>query len=603
MMTPDEHCVLISDAIAGNIENICHFVQSKVRDFYLQCFRIKYDNDSHSTDADYNAISLADVVCEVLDHEQVDVNVKLQLGGDAIFQAILWNHDKLLRELLRYNTIDVNTSRDGQTLLIMASTIGHAEVVRELLKHDEVDVNASCPSGTALTLAAEWNHAEVVSMLLNDERLNMNARNLKRLTAVFLAREKKNPNYFKSRIVCELSQAKLFWASENGYADMVVESLKCDSLDVNLKTYRGRTPLIVASERGHLKVVREFLKLQAVNVNAQDDDGRTPLIMASSVGHVKMVLALLKHPKLIVNAKDNTGRSALTWAGELGRMGVVRALLKHARVDVLNENHDCDCTSLISWIYACQVKVFREPLASQKLDVNAKNDHGTTALILASELGPLERVRNFPKNGKFEVNVETRIGGTALMIASDKGYADIALAFLNNWRVDVNVDNGYICSSLVLARHQGHAKVVHKLSSHSLLLANTRCLVGIRDILKRVKVDMHAMTSRDRTALTVASEKEHLRDLGEVLKFMDANAGDYHGWAALCLASEEGHFGVVLFKRKAADASVKSDNGAEETRCDFFKFEKVNGKWRGSFFQTRGHGSDNRRSQLGHCSH
>jgi ankyrin repeat protein len=561
MITPEEHRLLLSDAIEGKTTKVCGFLKSKLCAHFVQSLRRKYRNGSHSTDAGDDAIRLADAVRELLEHDEVDLNVKRRLGRTTLLHATCFNNVIVVRELLRHNTVDINTrDRDKKTPLILASETGDVEFVRELLKHDMVDVNATCPSGRALTVAVKRGHAEVVSDLLNDKRMKMNARNLKRLATLVFTKKKDDQNQNDSRIVRELSQAILLWASEHGYAEMVRELIKHEGLDLNLRAHRGRTPLIVASEWGRIKVVSELLKVQAVDVNAQDDDGRTSLIMASSVGHVKMVLELLKHPKVIVDAKDNTGRSALIWAGELGHMQVVRALLKNARVDVSSQN-DNGCTSLMSRIREGQVTVFRQSLNAPNLVANTKNDQGTPALILANGLGHSGRMRDVSNVGKFDI-FKAGIGLSTRMIASDRGFAGIVgeLLSLSTVNMNVNVDSVYDVNALVSASHGGHAKVVHALSSRSLFMANKRGRADVDGgLMKRVKVDMNAMTSRGRTALTLASANEDLR-IGEVMRFMNASTAGNDGWTALCIASGEGHVGVLLRKNDEDVRDRDDDN-------------------------------------------
>lgn len=530
MIAPEEHRLFISRAIEGNIDKAESFLILKILNHFSQILsRSKCGIDSPCTDTGENGICLAEVVREMLEHETVEMNVKRHLSRCAIEQAAMFNHVGVVRELLRHNTVDINTRcLANQTPLILACRSGYVEVVRELLKHDDVDVNASCRYGTALTTAARCGHAEIVSELLNDKRLKMNARDLKRLTIEVLAERKAVPNHLKSPMVRELLQAKLFWASEHGYAEMIRESIKHEGLDWNLKTHRGRTPLIVASEWGQLKVVNELLKVQAVDVNAQDDDGRTSLIMASSVGHVKMVLALLKHRKVIVDAKDNSGRSALVWAGELGNMQVVRALLANSKV------------------------------------------------------------RKLSKVGEFDVNVDTGIGRTTLIIASDKGHASTFVGELwKHPRVDVNVINGYDFNAHISARYGSHATVARQLSSRSIFMASPfHRPDAVGELLNRVKVDVTAMTSRDRASVAWANGKYLLRIDGGVLKFMEANNDRNDGWAAFRLASEGGHFAVALLKHRAMDANDKdndgtwalidtSNRGHLEALCDTLKQEKV----------------------------
>merc|ERR1719367_2733778 len=79
---------------------------------------------------------------------------------------------------------------------------------------------------------------------------------------------------------------------------------------VDLKGYKGITPLVVAAKKGHFKVVKYLISKPNVDIDSQDIFGRTALIWASYNNHEKIVQMLLKKgaDKLI---KDNYGQTAL----------------------------------------------------------------------------------------------------------------------------------------------------------------------------------------------------------------------------------------------------------------------------------------------------
>ncbi|XP_076777144.1 60 kDa lysophospholipase isoform X8 [Arvicanthis niloticus] len=62
--------------------------------------------------------------------------------------------------------------------------------------------------------------------------------------------------------------------------------------DLNLKDYRGQTPLHLAARRGHAAVVTMLLQ-RGVDVNAHDEDGQSPLLLAVRGRH-QCVIELLR---------------------------------------------------------------------------------------------------------------------------------------------------------------------------------------------------------------------------------------------------------------------------------------------------------------------
>jgi uncharacterized protein len=105
-------------------------------------------------------------------------------------------------------------------------------------------------------------------------------------------------------------------------------------------------------------------------------------------------------------------------------------------------------------------------LLAAKTNVNAKDQQGYTALIVASSNGYLEVVRALPAEGA-DVNAEAA-NGTALTIASQKGSLEVVRVLLAAG-ADVNAKafNGETATSL--AKKGGHPDVVQLLeASHPL---------------------------------------------------------------------------------------------------------------------------------------
>ena len=129
-----------------------------------------------------------------------------------------------LKQLFQQDPSLVNTSKDGKTLLMIASEYGHLEVVRELCDRG-ADVNAAMTYGgsTSLMIASQEGRLEIV------------------------------------RELCERGA------------------------NVNAATNNGWTSLMSASQNGHLEVVRELCK-RGADMNAKSKYGYTALLLASDMG-------------------------------------------------------------------------------------------------------------------------------------------------------------------------------------------------------------------------------------------------------------------------------------------------------------------------------
>lgn len=100
-------------------------------------------------------------------------------------------------------------------------------------------------------------------------------------------------------------------------------------------------------------------------------------------------------------------------------------------------------------------------LLSNGADVNAKDNDGWTALMLASDSDHFEVVQALLANGA-DVNAKDRRGWTALMLASRTGSLDVAQALLAKG-ADVNAKTGDGTTALMLASAGGRLEIVREL--------------------------------------------------------------------------------------------------------------------------------------------
>ena len=146
--------------------------------------------------------------------------------------------------------------------------------------------------------------------------------------------------------VIQCGTSALLLACENDHRVIVMELLKHDQLDVNLRHDDEETALICACRCGNKEIVVELLKHDDVDVNLQDKYGHTALQWAINRAYPPpipplIVIELVKHGKLDVNHRLDNGGTVLSWVSSRGLTEIVEHLLEHYNeVDVnVQDNH------------------------------------------------------------------------------------------------------------------------------------------------------------------------------------------------------------------------------------------------------------------------
>jgi ankyrin repeat protein len=161
-----------------------------------------------------------------------------------------------------------------------------------------------------------------------------------------------------------------------------------------------------------------LLDKSAGNPNAYDQNGSTALIHAAAKGHADVVRLLLVYGA-DVDAHDNTGTTALMVASRNGHMAVVQQLLMHD-IHAHVQAHDDDVQVLM-------VDKNRAIL-SQGADVDAKDNEGCTALIIAAKNGFAEIVRILLE-AEADPDLVDNQGGTAFAWAQANGHQNVVQVF------------------------------------------------------------------------------------------------------------------------------------------------------------------------------
>jgi hypothetical protein len=100
----------------------------------------------------------------------------------------------------------------------------------------------------------------------------------------------------------------------------MIEATLAKGVDVNAKTGKGVTPLMLAALQGNHKVVNSLLAKGAL-VDEQDASGLTALMAAARLGHLDIVKTLVAS-KANAKLKSQSGKTALDLARDSGKADV-----------------------------------------------------------------------------------------------------------------------------------------------------------------------------------------------------------------------------------------------------------------------------------------
>ncbi|KAL2854509.1 ankyrin repeat-containing domain protein [Aspergillus pseudoustus] len=337
----------------------------------------------------------------------------------------------------------------------------------------------------------------------------------------------------------------LLWAAWNGNLNLVRLLLSTGGADVNARDAGGATPLSVAAQSGYTAIAKVLLETEGINVNAADTIyARAPLSMAAEGGHVEIVRLLLETGKVDLDTNNWRVQASFFWAAERGFEGVVRLLLATGKVD-FNATFTSQGASAL-----CQaarngragvVKMFLDFSARSGVGVDEVNldvrdeSWGRTPLAWAVAGGHVDVMEVLLATGRVDLDARDASGQSALALAAEYGHTAAARMLLEaaekgNGVIDVNAAGEQGWTPLLLAASGGWHGVVQQL-------------------LQTGSVNLEARdTVRDRTPLSWAAANGHVEVVEMLLKTgrVDVNAKDLkYQRTPLLWAQDRGYDAVV----------------------------------------------------------
>ena len=353
---------------------------------------------------------------------------------EFLLSAVARGYSALVQELLKngadVNTLYDSTSRDGCTLLHIASRSRQEEVAKLLISCG-ADVNAQDTTGkTPIFYVTENGDLKIAKLLLTNK-----------------ANVKDRPELLNNAV-------------RKKYRE-IIEVLLEHGADVNSRDKYGRTALHFAAfnkcgrlsrsihKDPDINVKGEIAKLllsRGANVNAETEDGVTALQAAAHNGYANVVEALLEY-NADVNFTYKTDTTPSPLSAQESNEGI-NAMPPNKGADTNTEQRN-----RMTALHIAARKGHKE-IVELLIERGSYIDSKITSDIMhiAAENGDLRIMMILLKFGVC-VDSKDEHGATALHIASMKGHTQIVIALLDHGS-DITITNGDNDTALKLAENR-----------------------------------------------------------------------------------------------------------------------------------------------------
>ena len=197
-------------------------------------------------------------------------------GLSPLIWAIKMNQIKIVKLLIQHNYININlqTTRIGNTALTLSVYKGYTDIINLLLERKDINLNLQTykTKETALMIAMRKETEEkkenkkkkyinIINKLLKKSDIDFNLTDLKGNSVLSYVIQNKNKNILEYLLDKKIQISStdainlLFWASRNGYINIVMSLIKRHNVSINTQDEQGNTPLIIATQNNHYSFV------------------------------------------------------------------------------------------------------------------------------------------------------------------------------------------------------------------------------------------------------------------------------------------------------------------------------------------------------------
>jgi uncharacterized protein len=325
-----------------------------------------------------------------------DPNLQEQSGGQtALMWALSQRHTAIVDELIR-NKADVNlASKTGSTPLMFAAQ-GSLKSTRLLLAAGALPNTQHPDNGqTALIVASTMGNTDIVEALL-ENGADPNIRDGNSFTALHAAVRDSDYGTDRGGRVSAAATVKVLLAHGADPNARLNQKGRQSVRAVNEIAFQGATPLALAAEVNSLDAIKELVKAGA-DPNIATEQGTTPLMLAAGAGTdvqrmrsvEERTLALETAKFLIgqgvdVNAVGQFGWTALHCATYQGLNDVIEFLVsKGAKIDAFDKLGQTPLSISLS--------VLTKDAGAKRLQIPRRYRRETAELLLHLGATPLDK--------------------------------------------------------------------------------------------------------------------------------------------------------------------------------------------------------------------
>ncbi|XP_077349985.1 uncharacterized protein LOC143998115 [Lithobates pipiens] len=469
----------------------------------------------------------------------------------------------------KFNSNVMARTKDGDTLMHIASQCGHPETALSFLKKGVLLHMPNKSGAVCLHAAARRGHTAVVKALLQ-KGAHVDARTKEDYTALHIATEACKPHVVQTLLGFGAQvqpkggkdqETPLHIAARIKDGEKVAEILLKSGADVNMERANGETAMHVAAQYGNIKMISALIE-EGGEVTWQSKTQENALHTAVRHCHlpiVELILDYLSNEKseaealCCVNQPNQEGETPLHLAAALAKdsvhfeeedVKIVRLLLEHG-ADISSTARMAGETPLHYCARTGNTEVLLEMIThiggsciQQTMNKQAKN--GWSPLLVAAESGHTGVVKILIQN-HARVDLFDEYGKAALHLACENGHDKMAD---------------------ILLRHKAFVNAKTKLGLTPLhLCAENGCNHLVKLLVENYLASIDAMSLTKRTPLHLAAGNGQLDVCNSLLNMKaDVNATDIHGQTALHLAAENDHSEVVKLFLKHRPELVTSAN-------------------------------------------
>ncbi|XP_046562245.1 ankyrin repeat domain-containing protein 50-like [Haliotis rubra] len=340
-----------------------------------------------------------EVVKYVLSQNMVDINGRVRCGRTAVMLAAANGHRDVVEMFVDQGATVSFVDEAGNNILHCACRKGDMEAVKYILSQKMVDINSYGPrKKTPVMVAAEHGHKEVVKLLVtHGADLSLSVKGRDNILHIACNRGQFDVvKYLLSLSSVDINsrgynkRTPLMAAVEHGHKE-VVELLVTHRADLSLSV-KGRDNILhIACKSGQLfDIVKYLLSLNSVDINSRGYKKRTPVMTAGEWGTKQMVELLVKHGADLSH-RAALGGNILNLACRRGKIEVVKYVLSLNTVDINTRGFKKRTPVMIAAAHGHKEAV--ELLVKNDADLSLRDSNGKNVIDLAREEGHLEVVQ------------------------------------------------------------------------------------------------------------------------------------------------------------------------------------------------------------------